>query len=301
MKKLLLLVISFTIQYYSHSQANVVSGSISIQGIARDANNNALVNTTLPIAAELYYLNSNTPVSIELRTGQVTTDGFGVFAYVMEISATSFTKISNTEAFIKISSGSTKFADEKLRMVPYAVHAQNGVPSGTILPFAGTTVPEGWMLCDGRTIPNEVFYNSLRSVLGNATNVPDLRGMFLRGAGTNSSATYANNVGPALRAVQADAAGPHNHPQQGTLTTNTTGLHQHTFYAWQGGTTPHTTSGAAIKTTIENPATGSDDAPYSTDGQGNHSHTVTLTGNTANNTGTETRPVNFGVNFIIKI
>lgn len=299
MKRILLISALLLFYWAGFSQANIASGAISIQGIARDANNNALVSTTLSITAEVYYLSNNTPVSIELKTGQVTTDGFGVFAYVMDISKTSFTKIANTEAYIRVLSGTTKFADEKLRMVPYAVHAQNGVPTGTILPFAGTTVPEGWLLCDGSSIPSGVFYDALKSALGNATNVPDLRGMFLRGAGTNGSGTYANNVGPALRAIQADATGNHTHPfTSSSATTSSNGDHTHNFAGNAGGSQT-LANGVNYDRTLGN----GDEVLYPIMSAGAHTHTVTVSGTTNNQNGgaVETRPVNFGVNYIIKI
>jgi microcystin-dependent protein len=300
MKRISIISLLILIYSASFSQANIVSGAISIQGIARDANNNALVSTNLSITAEVYYLSNNTPVSIELKTGQITTDGFGVFAYVMDISSTSFTKISNTEAYIRVSSGTTKFADEKLRMVPYAIHAQNGVPTGTILPFVGSTAPEGWLICDGRSIPSGVFFEALKSALGNATNVPDLRGMFLRGAGSQT-VNGVNVGGNTLRQIQNQEIGSHAHAQQGTITTSGNGDHSHTIYSFRGGNISSSVSGAALAADLEVPAGGNDDRAYNTTANGSHTHTVTLTGNTANNSGTDNRPANYGVTYIIKI
>ncbi|MBN2531662.1 MAG: tail fiber protein [Spirochaetales bacterium] len=65
------------------------------------------------------------------------------------------------------------------------------MPLGTILPFAGPAdkVPEGWIICDGRAI-NRTTYVDLFEIIGtawgtgdgsNTFNIPDLRGMFLRG------------------------------------------------------------------------------------------------------------------------
>lgn len=67
-------------------------------------------------------------------------------------------------------------------------------PLGTINAFGGSTAPEGWLLCQGQAI-SRTTYKDLFAVIGtkfgsgdgNTTfNVPDLRGEFLRGAGTNS-------------------------------------------------------------------------------------------------------------------
>lgn len=67
-------------------------------------------------------------------------------------------------------------------------------PLGTINAFGGSTAPEGWLLCQGQAI-SRTTYADLFKVIGIAFgagdgsttfNVPDLRGEFLRGAGTNS-------------------------------------------------------------------------------------------------------------------
>ena len=67
-------------------------------------------------------------------------------------------------------------------------------PLGTILPFGGATAPIGWFLCQGQAI-SRITYADLFAVIGTSFgagdgsttfNIPDLRGEFLRGAGTNS-------------------------------------------------------------------------------------------------------------------
>jgi hypothetical protein len=70
-----------------------------------------------------------------------------------------------------------------------AVNAFNGVPPGSILPFAGATAPGGFLLCDGSAV-SRTTYAKLFAATGtawgrgdsyNTFNVPDLRGYFLRG------------------------------------------------------------------------------------------------------------------------
>lgn len=67
-------------------------------------------------------------------------------------------------------------------------------PLGTILPFGGAAAPIGWFLCQGQAI-SRITYADLFAVIGTSFgagdgsttfNIPDLRGEFLRGAGTNS-------------------------------------------------------------------------------------------------------------------
>ncbi len=64
--------------------------------------------------------------------------------------------------------------------------AGGGVPVGTIIAWPVATNPEdmeNWLECNGQAV-NAAMYPELRSVVG--PNVPDLRGLFLRGYGSQS-------------------------------------------------------------------------------------------------------------------
>jgi microcystin-dependent protein len=192
--------------------------------------------------------------------------------------------------------------------VPYSIHAQNGAPTGSIMPYVGATAPAGWLLCDGSLIPNTYEYAALRTlcgISGNNSYTPNLNGMFLRGTGSQT----VNGVsvgGNTLKAIQDQQVGSHTHTQTGTFTT-TTDWHDHKFWTWKGGSVVRGTGAGqvdpargAIKADPEGTAGGSDDYPLSTDVY-SHSHTVTISGNTTTNSGTDTRPANYGVTYIIKI
>lgn len=71
-------------------------------------------------------------------------------------------------------------------------------PIGTILPFGGSSAPNGFLICDGRAISRTGIYASLFAVIGtlygngNGTttfNIPDLRDRFPMGANTNALGT----------------------------------------------------------------------------------------------------------------
>jgi len=85
-----------------------------------------------------------------------------------------------------------------LASVPYAEAATNAIssPVGSVMPFAGdaSKVPAGWLLCDGSAVSRS-DYAALYDVIGtswgfgnNSTtfNLPDMRGVFLRGVSGNS-------------------------------------------------------------------------------------------------------------------
>ena len=52
----------------------------------------------------------------------------------------------------------------------------SGIPTGTIAWFAATSPPSGWIECNGQSTS---AYSALAAVVG--SNVPDLRGEFVRG------------------------------------------------------------------------------------------------------------------------
>jgi microcystin-dependent protein len=96
-------------------------------------------------------------------------------------------------------------AKQRLEAVPYAKVAgklagESAIPSGTIVAFAGDVnkIPKGWMLCDGKEVDgsvdslkalfNVISYNwgKPNNVNPNIFNLPDLRGLFLRGVDLGS-------------------------------------------------------------------------------------------------------------------
>lgn len=81
----------------------------------------------------------------------------------------------------------------------------NITPPGMISQYAGSTAPQGWLLCNGSTY-NIVDYPNLFAVITNiyggslgagTFGVPDTRGIFVAGAGsqTISSNTYTRSLG----------------------------------------------------------------------------------------------------------
>lgn len=87
------------------------------------------------------------------------------------------------------------------------------VPVGTILPFAGSSIPAGWLECAGQVL-SRTTYPDLFAVIGTtygaATsetfNLPDLRGEFLRGWDNGKGV----DPGRALGSAQGAKAGTIN-------------------------------------------------------------------------------------------
>lgn len=104
------------------------------------------------------------------------------------------------------------------------------MPVGTIIAYGGRNVPKGWLLCDGSSVSRTQYpelYIAIDTSWGRGSqakttfNLPDLRGLFLRGVdglagrdpnvtsrtALNTGANTGNNVG----SYQADEFKSHNH------------------------------------------------------------------------------------------
>ena len=97
-------------------------------------------------------------------------------------------------------------------------------PLGTINAYGGATAPDGWLLCQGQAV-SRTDYANLFAVIGTSFgsgdgsttfNVPDLRGEFLRGAGTNSHTNQGN--GGAVGEHQDATVHMHNYNVENSAT-----------------------------------------------------------------------------------
>lgn len=218
------------------SQVSVIPQGFNYQAIARDtlgspkANQNVTVRFTITNQTE-----TSTPY---IETHTKTTDEFGLFTAVIgqgvQTGGTgTFSQIdwllNNYYTKIEIQEGLNWFliGKEPLLSVPYAMVAKQAiyaVPTGTVVAFTGNTPPTGWLICDGTNYDKNTYpdlYNLIGitygGVLGANFNVPDYRGMFLRGAGANGLQTDATGVafnGGVIGNYQADKFQAHHHTTQ---------------------------------------------------------------------------------------
>ncbi|MGB0430509.1 MAG: tail fiber protein [Bacteroidia bacterium] len=102
-------------------------------------------------------------------------------------------------------------------------------PTGTIVAYGGSTIPSGWLECNGDDI-SRANYANLFTAIGTAWgygdqsttfNLPDLRGMFLRGhdnsrgedpnAGSRVASKTGGNTGDNVGSYQGYAFQSHRH------------------------------------------------------------------------------------------
>jgi microcystin-dependent protein len=97
-----------------------------------------------------------------------------------------------------------------------------GAQPGDIKSFGGASAPFGWLSADGDAV-SRTTYASLFAVIGTTWgagdgsttfNLPDLRGAYLRGAGSHGTETMADGnaySGPAVGAFEDDQMQGHEH------------------------------------------------------------------------------------------
>jgi microcystin-dependent protein len=173
--------------------------------------------------------------------------------------------------------------------------AERGAPVGSVVAFAGTTAPAGWLLCDGAAV-SRTSDAALFAVLGvshgngdqiETFNVPDYRGRFLRGTDGGAGRDPDRNARSAMGV--GGAAGD----AVGSVQGSQLGSHAHSY----------TDPGHSHAIEIE-PSGGWDGAVPQGSNRTNRSSWATAAATTRiqilNTGGNETRPTNAGVNYIIK-
>jgi microcystin-dependent protein len=169
------------------------------------------------------------------------------------------------------------------------------IPSGAIMAFAMNGAPTGWLAANGSAV-SRTTYSNLFAAIGTTYGagdgsttfaLPDLRGYFVRGSGTNSDGTASGTFGAKQAAsllnhthsgTTADPSANHTHgyTRYNTLLNNVSTLAGTANGIWQNTTTVQTGTISA-----------------------NHTHSFT-TGNPSTGGGSETRPRNIALQAIIK-
>jgi microcystin-dependent protein len=282
---------------------------IAVQGIARDNTSSAITDANLTFT---FSITKDDNTVLYAETQSIKTDNFGVFSHIVKngnpvgnleggtfsFSAINFS-IQNLKMKVSVKYNNTDIEvyNQTFQYTPYAHFAENaanGVPTGAIMPFIGAVAPTGWALCNGNPLPTSA--TKLIAMVG--TRAPDLRGMFLRGAGKS---TY-NNVITVLKDTQGDGNKFHKHAVDLSAEKNNSNNLQVPFTDtfWEVAMfrgVPGT--GDENYVMKANYTTNSDFKRISKSIGSQHNHRVF--GVTGNDGIEETRPVNYGVNYIIKL
>lgn len=145
------------------------------------------------------------------------------------------------------------------------------VPAGTIVAYGGPEVPKGWLICNGDPVGKN-DYPALWNAIGiswgvgngvTTFNVPDLRGVFLRGVNGGRNDDYADpdrdnrkavlSSGNTVGTFQADAFKSHTHPAGPYVYTHPEGtIPKGGHYGFNSGDAPNTGSTGGNETRPKN-------------------------------------------------
>ncbi len=166
---------------------------------------------------------------------------------------------------------------------------QSFVPAGAVMAFAMNSAPSGWLAANGSNVSRST-YSALFSAIGTTYGagdgsttftLPDLRGYFVRGSGTNGDGVASGTF------AAKQAAAMLNHTHSGTTSSN--GAHTHNYTATLS-TQSYGNGLLSARAAAQTEATSSN---------GDHTHTLT-TGNPSVGGGTETRPANIALLYCVK-
>ena len=225
MKKLFFSMLLLMMAAVSHAQNSGLG--FNYQAVVRKVDGTLLANTDVNLRISLYPGQSAT-VPTWVETHNVHTDYSGCFGItvgkgtrVESSVAAQYKDINFASVYywmkIEIQEGSNyrEVNYAQLPSSPYSEVAHNATlfPAGMIMPFAGPAenIPNGWVLCDGSEVSRSDYANLYAAIgvcwgIGDGSttfNLPDLRGMFLRGVSGDSG----NDEDAESRVVLTDNGG----------------------------------------------------------------------------------------------
>lgn len=192
------------------------------------------------------------------------------------------------------------------------------MPTGVVLPFAGTAAPTGWLACDGTAISRTTYASLFAAIStsygvgdGSTTfNLPDLRGRFPRfndamfggsAAGRDSGRVLGSAQGQATAKNGLTASAS---PSGISGTAATAGNHGHGG-VYASITLSGTNTGNVNSVSAGNGGGGVTSFSGGLSPGGDHSHSISGTANAQTITvgagDSETRPINLSINAIIKV
>jgi microcystin-dependent protein len=199
------------------------------------------------------------------------------------------------------------------------VSSGSTLPTGALMPYAGSSAPTGYLLCDGSSVSSST-YLALHAVLSNtyggsaytgagalSFNLPDLRGRLPMGAGTGTGQNASGTGAPSGTAQTARTRGQWLGEETHLLTTSEMPSHAHNGATGDAGSHSHTLSkevltymgsgGSRYDPYPGSVWTGSPAAGLTISTQANHSHTIPSNGSDGRHA---TIPPVVVLNYIIK-
>jgi microcystin-dependent protein len=197
-------------------------------------------------------------------------------------------------------------ATQGLTQAVALVGSAHTIPTGSMMPFAATSAPDGWLLADGSSVSRSTYADlfaaigtAYGTVDGNTFNLPDTRGKFLRGVAggevsdpdrasriaCNTGGATGDNVG----SCQSSELKSHGHAD--TFSANQSS-HLHGIGRTSARANPGASGGSGLYML--------EDSPTGTFNSNSTDPSITVSGSVTDAGGNESRPINIYVNYIIK-
>ena len=202
----------------------VINGSIN--SVVNITASGSIVTPNLTCNNSLSILNGatiscgNNPITNVTMNSVPNNSDVATVEYVISKAAPTATEA--TAGIAKIASTSKSLAGSNdtdfitpLKLAQY-VSSLSVIPAGTVNAFAGSTIPAGWLECNGSAVSRTGLTANLFSAIGitygpgdgiNTFNLPDLRGEFIRGWDHGRGVDIGRNIG----STQADELKSHTH------------------------------------------------------------------------------------------
>lgn len=198
--------------------------------------------------------------------------------------------------FVSLSDKSNRQLLTEINSLKAQIASLQPSPVGSIVMWPSNTIPTGWRLCDGSSLPR-AEYQELFAVLqttygyndSSSFKLPDMRGLYVAGKGANSYNALNQKGGANTVALSVNEMPKHNH----TGYTGYDGKHKHSVDVyWKNG--EHPLFGSTSDSATISRSTSSHDTSESN----THRHTISDQGGNAAH---ENRPPYIVLNYIIKV
>jgi microcystin-dependent protein len=315
----------------SLSQINYVTTEITTTGLTlTDQARTYLVN---PASATSLVVNLPGAITSRREYSVMKKDNFFVTVTVQVPSGGSLNGVLNGTVRLKVRGEGVVVQNTGNNDWWIISDTRDRTPPGTIVAWGSNsdTPPPGWARCDGSSLTkSDLMYIDLFNAIGviwgtkNATefNIPDLRGLLLRGRDANRGMDPDRNTrtvsatggasGDSVGSFQDYSVASHAHAFAGSGSTGGGGNHNHGADSRRDGGNPARAGLSVIansdeRTPNSGDGRGSDynepavyNQPLAIPFSGDHTHTFSFSSTTSAAGGNESRPKNASVSYIIK-
>ncbi|MFT6869706.1 MAG: microcystin-dependent protein [Polaribacter sp.] len=314
LKKILIIMKkSFLVFFFFSISLNFFAQGIAVQGIARDNASSAITDTSLTFT---FSITKDDNTVLYAETESIKTDNFGVFSHIVSTGNDVTNPFSDVDfaledlklrVSVNYSGNEIEVYNQAFQYTPYAhfakraANADDGVPTGAIMPFLGEIAPVGWVFCLGQSIVAEDGSAALMALIG-SNNAPNLQGLFLRGAGKSDYSSVETIAGTSYN----DTFKSHNHSNTLSFTFRESRTFENNLYV-------DDLYAGAPAATIADILAGNQGFALTVlkvsgrqriDVEGSVTvpeQTIVKSGGVSHKGEEETRPPNYGVNYIIKL